>query len=462
MKLARRSIVLPVGSLLMVALAVPRLGADEFTFHEASARAAGMGGAFTARADDATALFYNPAGLAFLGGLRLKTNILFGRRTTTAVLPGGSAYRSKPSEIEGTHAVSWQPFKRVTLGIGLFSPFSFQTRWPGAWDAGTASRISKVRAVSIRPALAVELFRGFGLSVGMDIVSASLTWSHNLFFNLVNYPLPQDMGVESRHALSGRGLGFVAGILWKALPTVQIGARYQSQVGIDTKGDNVFYFWRGTAYYPVPDPYGGMTYVMELLNRFYRPQHVTGRQTFPREIACGIALNPFSRLSFYAEAQWDRWSEFGEWSFRSTNPDSGLTEAFTSVDEEFYGVSPDYGTQGVTLGLKDTIKIKTGLEFRPGRYLAVRAGFARGRSAVDDANLTAVYPDLALNVYTLGLGFDGPVFSIFNEEEKINDMSIDVFVRYSSAIPATSTLPGFEIGYDSDRLVVGLGVGLVF
>jgi long-chain fatty acid transport protein len=462
MRHPRRPFALSVGSLLIIAIAALRLGADEFTFHESSARAAGMGGAFVARADDATALFYNPAGLAFLGGFRLKTNLLFGKRTVSAVLPGGSASSSTPAEIESATALSWQPFKGVSLGLGLFSPFSFKARWPGSWDAGGASRISRARAVSIRPALAVEPFKGFAVSVGMDIVSSGLTWSHNLYFNLPNYPLPQDMGVESRHALSGRGLGFVAGALWKIAPAVQVGARYQGRVSVDYAGDNVFYVWRGTAYQLIPSAYGGMTYMMELLNRFYRPQHVTGHQNFPREIACGVALRPTARLSLYADVLWDRWSGFGPWEFRSTLPDDELTEAFTPVEEEFYGVSPDYGTQGVDLGLEDTVKIKAGLELRPGRYWALRAGYARGRSAVDVAHLTPVYPELAASVYTLGIGFDGPVFSIFDEDERINDMSIDFFVRYSSAAAARSTVPGFEIAYDADRLVVGMGVGLVF
>ena len=107
-------------------------------------------------------------------------------------------------------------------------------------------------------------------------------------------------------------------------------------------------------------------------------------------------------------------------------------------------------------------RTKAGLEFRPGRNLAARVGFSRGQSAVDAADLSPVYPDLAFNTYTFGFGYDGPVFSIFNDEEKINDLSFDIFLRYSSAARAVSTVPGFEIGYESNRLVFGVGVGLVF
>lgn len=459
----RRSAV-PVTCLpLVLALAAALLHADEFTFYEAGARAAGMGGAFVARADDASALFYNPAGLAFLGGWRLKTDLLFARRTVTALMPeGGRTYRSNPSEIEGAHAVSWQAFKGVSLGVGVFSPFSFQSRWPGAWQAGDGSRLAKARAFSARPALAVELFEGFAVSVGMDIISSGLRWSHNLLFNLPNYPLAEDASVESRHELSGRGLGFVAGALWKISHAVQVGARYQSRTRIEYEGDNIYFVGWDMSTVRVPDPYEGTISVGEIMDRYYRPQHVTGRQTFPREIACGVAVTLTRRLSLYADVQWDRWSEFGVWEFRSTLPDAELSPEFTAVYQEFYGLTLDYGTQGVDLGLKDTFKIKSGLEFRPGRYVAVRAGYVRSRSSVDAADLSPVYPDLDANIYTFGLGFDGPVFSIFDEEERINDLSFDLFIRYSAAAGATSTLPGFEIAYDADRLIFGVGVGLVF
>jgi len=54
---------------------------------EISARAAAIGGAFIALADDATAVFYNPAGLAFSTGIMLRTNIYYPKTTLTAGYP---------------------------------------------------------------------------------------------------------------------------------------------------------------------------------------------------------------------------------------------------------------------------------------------------------------------------------------------------------------------------------------
>jgi hypothetical protein len=43
-----------------------------------------------------------------------------------------------------------------------------------------------------------------------------------------------------------------------------------------------------------------------------------------------------------------------------------------------------------------------------------------------------------------------------------SDMSFDVFVRYASATSGASTFPGFEITYDSNRFVFGIGAGFIF
>jgi long-chain fatty acid transport protein len=420
-----------------------------------------LGGAFTARADDTSALFYNPAGLAFLGGLRLKTNLTFGKRSLSAAWPDeDTVFRSTPIEIGGAHAISWQPFKRVTLGAGLFSPYSFDSVWPPAWSGNTESLLARVRSLYFRSALAVELVKGLAVSAGLDLVSSSLSWRHDIIFNLESYPLSHDQVVESRHALSGHGLGFVAGALCKIVPAVQVGARYQQSAAIDCSGVDTFTI--GQDMETVPDPYQGWRYVYSLIDLFYAPQNVTGRLTFPREVACGVALTPFPKLSLYVDVEWDRWSEFGDWIFRSVNEGGDLNPAFTPVYQEFYGISPDYGTQGVALALKDTKKIKAGLEFRPAQYLALRAGFAHHQSSQAPADRSPVYPDLDRNIYSFGFGYEGPLFSIWSNDEKVSDLSFDLFVRYASATPGQSAFPGYEMTYDSNRLVVGVGVGFIF
>ena len=455
------SVVLAVA--LVAALAPPPLPAQDFSFHEPSARAAGLGGAFTARADDATALFYNPAGLAFLNTLRIKCNIMFGRRQTSAAWPdGGDSFTTEPPEFIGNAAVSWQPVERITIGAGLFSPFTYESYWTPGWDGETLVGRNRFRTMTFRAALAVEPLKGLALGAGVDLVSSTVRWRHMIPFNIPNYPLPRNLGVDSNYELSGRGTSFVAGALWKILPSVQIGAKYQERLPIDYTGTDVFNAQLDTTGATVPDPHLTRRKVIDLINFYYETQHVTTRLTLPRQITGGLALTPLKPLSVYLDLEWSRWSEFGDWIFTSTNTGQALNPAFTTEYQDFYGLALNYGVQGIPLTLRDTKALKAGLEYRPAKYTAVRAGYARHQSSVDEAGRTPIYPDLDRNVYSLGFGYEGPLFSIWGDGERVSDLSFDVFIRYATGGPAASAYPGFEIMYDSSRFVFGFGAGFIF
>lgn len=459
----RISVLVPVLGLALVLSGTPRLlNADDFAFHEPGARASALGGAFTALADDASALFYNPAGLAFLGGFRLKTNFAFSDRGLTAAWPEtGRLYRSEPSEFTGANSLAWQPIRRVTIGIGLFSPFNYESYWSPGWSGETVCTRNKLTTLYFRSAVAVEVVEGLALGAGVDVISSNLRWQHEIPFNIETYPQAHDIDINSAQRLHGNGLSFVAGALWKAAPAIQVGARYQKGLAIDYAGTDNFIQPLDAGFILVPRPEGGSWRVSQLIDFYYKDQDVTGRLTLPDELVVGVLLTPFARLSLCLDVQWDRWSGFGDWIFRSVNEGPALNPDFTSVYQEFYGLELDYGTQGVVLGLRDTTAVKAGLEFRPAPYLALRAGYAHTRGSAEESELTPVYPDLDRNVLSLGFGYDGPLFSIWGDE-RVSDLSFDLFLRYAAAASGTSAYPGFEMTYDSNRLVFGVGAGLSF
>jgi long-chain fatty acid transport protein len=452
-----------IAAAFALALLPPAAAGQDLAFYEPSPRAASLGGAFTARADDTTALFSNPAGLAFQGGFRVKADIGFAHRKTTAAWPDGSGrYRTGVSEFTGSAGLSWQPIKRVTVAAGLFFPYSYESYWTPGWPGEQAITRNRLRTFSFRSALAVEVVKGLAVSAGIDLLSSSLWYRHLIPFNIPNYPQPRDIDVESSHTLQGRGLGYTAGFLWKILPQLAVGGRYKREIPVDYSGANMFVPPMDVSGASVPRPTGGTISVIDLVNLYYIDQDVTGRLTFPREIAGGIALTPFAGLSVYLDLEWDKWSGFGDWIFASTREGDALAPSFTPEWQAFYGLPLDYGVQGVPLGLHDTKKIKAGLEFRPAAHLALRAGYARHQSSVDEEGRTPVYPDLDRNYYSVGFGYEGPLFSIWGDGERVSDLSFDIFLRYASAVSGASAFPGLDLTYGSERLTFGIGAGFIF
>jgi long-chain fatty acid transport protein len=105
----------------------------QFDFMNPGARSLGLGGAFIAAADDATAAFANPSGLAFLTTIEVSIEGRF-KRTETPFLQGGRVGGTTtgagpdtiPFAVHGTSvdnhfgptfASALVPFKRVTLAV---------------------------------------------------------------------------------------------------------------------------------------------------------------------------------------------------------------------------------------------------------------------------------------------------------------------------------------------------------
>ncbi|MBN2207029.1 MAG: outer membrane protein transport protein, partial [Candidatus Aminicenantes bacterium] len=131
---------LPLLSVLISAVASLGLAATDYAPYDPGSRAPALGGAFVARADDVSALFANPAGLAFLKGLRFKTNLFYGQPVLSAAqTASGATYESNPRHFRGTLAASWQFLNKVTAGVGFFSPYHFSTFWPYGWPGNRMS-----------------------------------------------------------------------------------------------------------------------------------------------------------------------------------------------------------------------------------------------------------------------------------------------------------------------------------
>jgi long-chain fatty acid transport protein len=162
------------------------LQANGFRLLPQSATAAGQGNAFAAQSDDPSALFYNPAGITQLEGIQFMTGTLliggtthFTNSATGARSRGGLAGTvATPLPIHLYLTANLKPManaldvnvlERLTVGLGVFSPFGLKGRWPENGPLSTSLTKVDLPLIEIRPVIAVRLSEKFSFAGGADI-----------------------------------------------------------------------------------------------------------------------------------------------------------------------------------------------------------------------------------------------------------------------------------------------------
>ena len=187
----------------------------------------GMAGAFVAIANDPTAIFHNPAGLAWLEG----TQISFG---TTLIRPKNAlnlanwpdpAYINVPGESQwfypSTFYISHKINDRLAAGFGFFSPYGLGTKWPEDYPLKYISYSADMKTFFFNPTLAYKVSENFSVGAGISYVHSTIAFKL-IELELVDIgpmvgmPFPVYALVDIPVALeaSGNGWGINAGALY--------------------------------------------------------------------------------------------------------------------------------------------------------------------------------------------------------------------------------------------------------
>lgn len=216
-----------------------------FNIFEQGAKASGMAGAFVATADDPSAIFYNPAGIAQqrrLAGIAGATFIVFDNEF---VGDSNDAYTSGTTAQYDRHlfvppnAYAIVPIgNNLTFGVGTFTAFGLRTDWADPYPGRFVAKDTNLKSVSIQPTLAWRTSDDrFALGGGVEYRRARLSLQRN---NGIFNPFSQRISDVANVYLSSdwdSSIGWSAGVLFKPNPTWRLGASYRSDMDIDFKGD---------------------------------------------------------------------------------------------------------------------------------------------------------------------------------------------------------------------------------
>ena len=230
----------------------------------------------------------------------------------------------------------------------------------------------------------------------------------------------------------------MAGWLFKPSDRFGFGGKYTSRVDIDLKGTTDF---DSTSIYQTIPVHGLAT---------------EAKMAMPEEIVVGLMFAPLKRLSIHADFQRLGMAGAMDWMF-----DVEAGKIYDEI-ERYVGYRPDEDGFGAGLALRNTNRIMFGIEYLLGDSFGVRAGYSRQESSVDDDGLRRVYPDLAMEVLSLGFGYEGPMFDLANRDKKLGGLSVDASIQYGRSPARTSQVPEFPAVYNGSRWSFGIGFGFVF
>lgn len=150
------------------------LGAG-FALYEGSARGNALGGATVGRADDPSALFFNPAGVTQLPGTQVMAGATFIMPktdvTTQAYSGAPGVTTTSESNVAPPHLyLTYQATDRVWLGLGVFSPFGLGTEFNSSWPGRYNSYNAVIQTMTINPNIAFKLNDRLSMAIGLDFM----------------------------------------------------------------------------------------------------------------------------------------------------------------------------------------------------------------------------------------------------------------------------------------------------
>jgi long-chain fatty acid transport protein len=428
---SRRSLVC-VASFVFAFILVPApLRAAGFALFEHGGKGMGFAGAFTAQASDPSAIFHNPAGIAFL---RRKQIYLGG----TAVMPTWEFAGANPFPGEGVTerdavklllppaAYYTQPFSdRIAFGVGVNVPFGLTTEWADAdrFSGRYISRKATLGGVAVNPTLAIKLADRLAVGVGLDLRFSTVTLERRLPVINPFTQMPVDAADERLHGGTDLGIGFNAGVLAKLSDELSVGASYRHRVKVDYVGTASF----------TPVPTGNAQLDARVLAGL-PAQNLTldSSITFPAFFSGGVAYRRGDWV-FEADVNWYQWSSF------QTIPVN-------------FAERPDL-SGAITENYRDSFQYRFGVERTLNDTWTVRGGYFWDETPAPPESLSPLLPDADRNGFCLGGTW------------KSGSWRVDAaswFVLSSDRSTGGLSRDSYDGTYKSRAFTLGVFVGYVF
>jgi long-chain fatty acid transport protein len=308
--------------------------------------ASGMGNAFAgggAVAEDASTIFFNPAGMTYIEGTQvvgalhfINPNVDFDDNGSSS----GGAFTPLGDDGPDAGDLAFVPnmyfmtalTPSIKVGLGINVPFGLKTEYDDEWVGRFHADKSELKTVNINPSVAFKVNDQLSLGAGLSMMRAEATLTR-----AVNFGAGGVGDVEIKG--DDWGFGFNLGAIYQFTSDTRLSVAYRSKVKQKLEGDAKFNR-------PALVPNAGAA----------ADGNVTAKIDLPATFSVSAFSQINSKWDIMGDVTWTEWSNFEE--LRVVR-DSGVT---LTVTPENWHNTMRYSV-GVNYHYSDTVKLRAGLAY---------------------------------------------------------------------------------------------------
>lgn len=378
--------------LVVIVLSSATLFAGGFQINEHGARAMAMAGAFTGLADDASAVYFNPAGITQLKGTHIsagttlilpmaKFNGISGDHSTNPFVPASAEYELESQVFTPFNFyLTQQLTDDLYIGLGVNNPYGLGTKWDDSWVGRYIALDTEVQTFCGNLVVAYKVSDQLSVSAGFAYSFGKVKIIRNtpLANPATGAPMPD---AQTKLEGDGTAMGFSAGLLYKPTKNTSIGISVKSEMKYDFEGDAIT--TPATIAIPgLPIPYPLPTGAIK------------ASLTTPMNVTVGFAYTD-DKTTYTGDIQWIGWSsydtlavDFTEYHTTAIDPSTPLLR--TAAAREY----------------KNTYIFRAGFEHVMSDDFTLRGGLLYDLNPVPDRFVEPTLPDADRLGINIGCGYN--------------------------------------------------------
>jgi len=401
---------------VLVALMACEVYAGGISVPGIGTRARSMGGAFRAVADDWSAAYYNPAGLARIEQSQVSGGIDINNYRPSYdpdVSLNGYSFGYPSGERFPDDRALWLPNISgivvapfgypVTASFAAFEVFQENLEWDlYRFDPAYDSVQAKLPNVDFRNDIDIINFQStiatsfaddrFHVGLGLSLYRGDL-YTNRIYHE----PNPLDsryvvrpyefIVTDASVDVYGFGFGVNVGFLFEVTDAVSVGATYRSKSTIKMDGTSLQRILppdNNDIQNGIPDGTEPEADTLFSGHTFSTENNIDVDMTVPTEYGFGIAVDASEYVTLAADFAVTMWSEYEDYDLAYTS-EVGFT-GWPNIDNMLKTLS-------YPIELDDAIRFSLGIEAQPSDIIKVRGGYSFEQSAIPDEQFTPLWND---------------------------------------------------------------------